>query len=81
MILKVPSNCWKYPNNFVRTVSLIKQILIAIAMAGVPQAGERTYGHGYDSFCTLFLPPALPPLFPHWLGTPGSQSYQKVYIC
>ena len=50
--------CRKYPNNFVRTVSLIKQMLFAIAMTGVPPAGGRAYGHGYDSFCILFLPPS-----------------------
>ena len=64
-IMLVPI-CWKYPNNFVRTVSLIKQILFPIAMAGIPQAEERAYGYGHDSFCTLFPPPHTPclPCFP-----------------
>lgn len=33
-------------------------------MAGVPQAGECAYGHGYDSFCTLCVPHSPPLPFP-----------------
>ena len=49
-------------------------------MAGVPQAGAHLWTQD-DSLYTPVFPFIHPPaLFPHWLGTPGSQSYQLTFV-
>jgi len=41
IILDKPPNCWKYPNNFVRTVSLIKEDFIRNCNCGHPTSCAR----------------------------------------
>ena len=50
------SVCWKYPNNFVRTVSLIKADFIRDCNGGRPTSRRVRLWTRYDSFCTLFPP-------------------------
>ena len=45
-------------------------------MARVPQAGARLLVTQYG-LCTFFLDDRDPPLFPHWLGIPGSQPIRR----
>ena len=74
--------CWKYPNNFVRTVSLIKADFIRHCNGGRPASRSAPMDTTWQPLYPVFSPlPPPSPLFPHWLGTPGSQSYQRIYIC